>query len=57
MTFDELLSAVFAAYSLAMSLPQYALMGSTVRSYLSYLMDAGQVAAQPDGTRLIWQRI
>ena len=56
-TFDELLSAVFAAYGLAMSLPQYALMGSTVRSYLSYLMDAGQVAAQPDGTRLIWQRI
>ena len=56
-TFDELLSAVFAAYGLAMSLPQYALMGSTVRSYLSYLMDAGQVAAQPDGTRLIWQRM
>ena len=56
-TFDELLSAVFAAYGLAMSLPQYALMGSTVRSYLSYLMDAGQVAAQPDGTRLVWQRI
>ena len=56
-TFDELLSAVFAAYGLAMSLPQYALMGSTVRSYLSYLMDAGQVAAQPDDTRLIWQRI
>ena len=56
-TFDELLSAVFAAYGLAMSLPQYALMGSTVRSYLSYLMDAGQVAAQPSGTRLIWQRI
>ena len=56
-TFDELLSAVFASYGLAMSLPQYALMGSTVRSYLSYLMDAGQITAQPDGTRLIWQRI
>ena len=55
-TFDEVLAGVFKAYGLVMSLPQYALLGSTVKSYLSYLMDRGEVAAEAEDCRLIWRR-
>ena len=56
-TFDEVLAGVFRTYGLAMSLPQYALMGSTVRSYLSYLMDRGEVTAEPEACRMVWRKI
>ena len=39
-----------------MSLPQYALLGSTVKSFLSYLMDRGEVAAEAEDCRIIWRR-
>ncbi len=56
-TFDEVLRGVFKAYGLEMSFPQYALMGSTVKSYLSYLLDGGQVAAEPEDGRLLWRKL
>lgn len=56
-TFDEVLAGVFRTYGLAMSLPQYALMGSTVRSYLSYLMDKGEVTTEPEACRMVWRKI
>lgn len=55
-TFDEVLAGVFKAYGLVMSLPQYALLGSTVKSYLSYLMDRGEVAAEAEDCRIVWRR-
>lgn len=56
-TFDEVLAGVFKTYGLEMSLPQYALLGGTVKSYLSYLMDRGEVAAEAEDCRLIWRRV
>ena len=56
-TFDEVLAGVFRTYGLAMSLPQYALMGSTVRSYLSYLMDKGEITTEPEACRMVWRKI
>ncbi len=45
MTFEQLLARLFADYGLTMTFEQYALVGSTVRSYLSYLLDAGRIQA------------
>lgn len=41
--FDEILKQVFDHYGLAMDMNQYVLVGSTVRSYLSYLCDQGRM--------------
>ena len=42
-TFDSLLQSVFNAYSLTMNHEQHTLVGSTVRSYLSYLYDTEKI--------------
>lgn len=55
MSFEELLKWVFDHYGLAMSFEQYVLVGSTVRSYLAWLKDGGQVAADIQDNRLLWR--
>lgn len=55
-TFDALLAALFEAYGMRMTVEQHALVGSTVRSYLAYLADAGEIEAQIDANRLVWVR-
>jgi hypothetical protein len=54
--FDDLLVAVFAYYDLRMTFEQHALVGSTVRSYLSYLANEGRVCAMIDDNRWLWVR-
>ena len=54
-TFEEILKRVFDFHSLTMSFEQYALVGSAVRSYLSYLKKTGQVSACIAENRLIWK--
>jgi hypothetical protein len=39
-----------------MSFEQYALVGSTVRSYLAWLLDTGRVTAQFENNLLLWAR-
>lgn len=55
-TFDDLLADVFAAYGLTMNLAQNVLIGSTVKSYLSYLRDAGQVNFTFENNHMLWHR-
>ncbi len=55
--FEELLRQLFAAYGLTMTMEQYVLVGSTVRSYLSWLKDTGRITVQFDDNRLLWQRV
>ena len=43
LTFEEILQKLFAHYDLTMTFEQYALVGSTVRSYLSWLKDTGRL--------------
>lgn len=43
-TFDILLKKVFDKYSVNMNAVQYVLTGSTVRSYLSYLINGGKIS-------------
>lgn len=54
---DELIGKLFDRYKLSMSLQQYVLVGSTVRSYLSYLYDRGEVEAVVRDNRLYWKTV
>ena len=44
--FEQILQEVFQEYGLVMNFEQYALVGSTVRSYLSWLKDHGKLAVE-----------
>lgn len=55
--FEDILSRLFADYGLRMSFEQYVLVGSTVRSYLSWLKDTGRMNAQFEDNRLLWQSV
>ncbi len=54
--FEAILQKLFDGYSLAMDFEQYVLVGSTVRSYLSWLKDTGKLAARFEGNMLLWER-
>lgn len=53
--FDEILKALFDTYSLMMTSEQHALVGSTVRSYLSYLCDGERLRVSFDGNIMKWE--
>ena len=55
--FEVLLQKLFARCGLAMNFEQYALVGSTVRSYLSWLKDAGRLSARFEDNLLLWERL
>lgn len=57
MTFEELLAEIFRVYALNMTLQQRMLIGSTVKSYLAYLINGGLVAFHFENNRMIWQSI
>ena len=54
--FEDLLQRLFRDYSLTMNFEQYVLVGSTVRSYLSWLKDTGRLQAIFEDGRLLWAR-
>ena len=55
--FEVLLQKLFQQYRLELNFEQYVLVGSTVRSYLSWLKDAGKVEAIFENQMLLWKRI
>ena len=56
-TFEEVLQHLFTSYDLAMTFEQYALVGSTVRNYLSWLLDSERLSATFTDNRLLWQQV
>lgn len=54
--FETVLQEVFNGYRLTMNFEQYVLVGSTVRPYLSWLKDNGNVVASFQDNMLLWQR-
>lgn len=54
-TFEDLLKAVFDQYGLIMNFNQHVLVGSTLRSYLSYLLDEGETSHSFEENRLYWK--
>ena len=55
--FEHILQELFKGYGLTMNFEQYVLVGSTVRSYLSWLKDTGKMAAEFQDYMLLWQRV
>ena len=55
--FEEILQKLFTEYGLTMSFEQYVLVGSTVRSYLSWLKDAGRLSCRFEDSKMLWERI
>ena len=53
--FDDILKRVFDTYGLSLSYEQYVLVGSTLRSYLSWLKDCGRLTAAIAKNRILWQ--
>ncbi|MBR4400957.1 MAG: MBL fold metallo-hydrolase [Synergistes sp.] len=54
--FESILQKLFDHYALSMSYEQYVLVGSTVRSYLAWLKDAGRLTGIFENNMLLWQR-
>lgn len=57
MCFEELLKRLFDEYGLTMNFEQYVLVGSTVRSYLSWLKDNGKIRAAFTDNLLMWSSL
>ncbi|MBP3367603.1 MAG: MBL fold metallo-hydrolase [Treponema sp.] len=55
MCFEELLKRLFDEYRLTMNFEQYVLVGSTVRSYLSWLKDNGKLDVTFENNMLLWK--
>lgn len=57
MSYDTLLQKLFSHYNLTMSFRQHALVGSTVRSYLTFLKNEGKIDAKATDNVMIWKTI
>ncbi len=53
--FEKVLQQLFNDYGLEMNFEQYVLVGSTVRSYLSWLKDTGRIAVIFENGQLLWK--
>ena len=56
MSFEFILKQLFDHYGLAMNFQQYVLVGSTVRSYLTWLKERNELQAVFEDNMLIWKR-
>ena len=54
--FEDILQRLFLDYRLTMSMEQYVLVGSTVRSYLAWLRDTGKLQPLCENGMLLWAR-
>lgn len=55
--FEKVLQGIFLGYGLSMDFEQYVLVGSTVRSYLSWLKDSGKLTVAFRDGMLLWERV
>lgn len=56
-TFEDLLANVFDKYNLTMTNEQYVLIGSAVKSYLTFLKESEKVSSFFEGNRQYWKTI
>ena len=54
--FEMILKKLFDEYKPTMNFEQYVLVGSTVRSYLSWLKDKGKLTVEFDDNMLLWKQ-
>ena len=55
--FEQVLQALFHACGLQMDFAQYVLVGSTVRSFLAWLHEQGQMEASFADAVLLWKTV
>lgn len=55
--FEDVLQRLFTDYGLTMNFEQYVLVGSTVRSYLSWMRDGGRLEPLFESNRLLWRTV
>ena len=55
--FETVLQRIFTDYNLVMNFEQYALIGSTVRSYLAWLKDGGKLSVSFENNMLLWAAV
>ena len=56
-TFEEILKYIFDEYNLTMNANQYVLVGSTVKSYLSYLCDENRISYEFRDNMMFWKQL
>ena len=56
-TFEEILKNIFDFYNLIMNPNQYVLIGSTIRSYLSYLYEEEKIVFEFKENKMYWKKI
>ncbi len=55
-TFEEILKYIFDEYNLTMNGNQYVLVGSTIKSYLSYLSDENKLIYEFKNNKMLWKQ-
>jgi len=53
--FDDILQNIFSTYNLTMNFEQYVLVGSTVRSYLTWMKEQNLLEVLFEDNRLLWR--
>lgn len=56
-TFEEILANLFDRYNLTMNANQYVLIGSTLRSYLSYLHGEARIGFRFSENKMLWKAV
>jgi len=56
-SFETILKNIFEAYGLTMTMQQHALVGSAVRSYLTWLMNENRIAQKIENNLLLFEKI
>ena len=56
MTFEEILKCIFDEYDLTMNSNQYVLIGSTIKSYLSYLFEENKLKYEFKNNKMLWKK-
>ena len=57
MSFEAVLATVCGGYGITLDVGQYALVGSTIRSFLSYLYNQGRITIAMRGNAMFWTRV